>query len=546
MKTKVLTSVKYSLLALGVTAALGTAQASETQRVIVTVKDSAVANTLPMRVSDAELAQFKTQGLASIATQANVEAIETLPSVNAVVMELTPEQLSALEASGNVASIEVDPKRYLPEVTAGSVVPLAESVPYGITMVQANQVSDSSAGNKKVCIMDTGYTRGHPDLPNTGVTGNDGHGSYNTGNWYQDGNGHGTHVAGTIAALGGNGQGVVGVNPSGQLGLHIVKVFNDQGRWAYGSDLIKAIEQCEAAGANVTSMSLGGSGSSTAERNAFASSAQRGMLHIAAAGNGSNSSFSYPASYDAVVSVAAVDSSERVASFSQYNSQVEIAGPGVSVNSTWNDQGYKSISGTSMATPHVSGVAALVWSNFPQCSADQIRSALNATAKDKGSAGRDNYYGHGIVQAKAAYDYLVNTGCGGPVLVADFSATPNGLSVQFSNKSSAGTYSWSFGDGNSSTQTSPSHTYAQAGTYSVTLTVKGANNKTASKSMDVVVKDGSNGGGCSGVEAWNASTYYSTGDKVSYSGYEYQATWWSLGARPDIFSNVWRKGAQCK
>ncbi|MCO7190532.1 MULTISPECIES: S8 family serine peptidase [unclassified Pseudoalteromonas] len=546
MKTKVITSVKYSLLALSVTAALSTAQAAETQRVIVTVKDSAVANTLPMRVSGAELSQFKAQGLASIATQANVEAIETLPSVNAVVMELTAEQLAELEASGNVESVEVDPKRFLPEVSSQSVSPYAESVPYGITMVQANQVSDSSAGNKKVCIMDTGYTRGHPDLPNTGVTGNDGHGSYNTGNWYQDGNGHGTHVAGTIAALGGNGQGVVGVNPSGQLGLHIVKVFNDQGRWAYGSDLIKAIEQCEAAGANVTSMSLGGSGSSTAERNAFAQSAQRGMLHIAAAGNGSNSSFSYPASYDAVVSVAAVDSSERVASFSQYNSQVEIAGPGVNVNSTWNDNSYKSISGTSMATPHVSGVAALVWSNFPSCSADQIRSALNATAKDKGAAGRDNYYGHGIVQAKAAYDYLTNGNCSGPGLIADFSATPNGLSVQFSNKSSAGSYSWSFGDGNSSSQTSPGHTYAQAGTYNVTLTVTGTNNKTATKSLSVTVTDGSNGGGCSGVEAWNSGTYYNTGDKVSYKGYEYQATWWSLGARPDIFSNVWRKGAQCK
>ncbi|TMP39465.1 S8 family serine peptidase [Pseudoalteromonas rubra] len=546
MKTKVLTGVKYSLLALGVTAALGTAQAAETQRVIVTVKDSAVANTLPMRVSGAELSQFKAQGLANIASQANIEAIETLPSVNAVVMELTPEQLADLEASGNIASVEVDPKRFLPEVSSQSVVPYAESVPYGITMVQANQVSDSSAGNKKVCIMDTGYTRGHPDLPNTGVTGNDGHGSYDTGNWYQDGNGHGTHVAGTIAALGGNGQGVVGVNPSGQLGLHIVKVFNDQGRWAYGSDLIKAIEQCEAAGANVTSMSLGGSGSSTAERNAFAQSAQRGMLHIAAAGNGSNSSFSYPASYDAVVSVAAVDSSERVASFSQYNSQVEIAGPGVNVNSTWNNNGYKSISGTSMATPHVSGVAALVWSNFPSCSADQIRSALNATAKDKGAAGRDNYYGHGIVQAKAAYDYLTNGNCSGPGLIADFSATPNGLSVQFSNKSSAGSYSWSFGDGNSSSQTSPNHTYAQAGTYNVTLTVTGTNNKTATKSLSVTVTDGGNGGGCSGVEAWNSGTYYNTGDKVSYKGFEYQATWWSLGARPDIFSNVWRKGAQCK
>lgn len=212
------------------------------------------------------------------------------------------------------------------------------------------------------------------------------------------------------------------------------------------------------------------------------------MLHIAAAGNGGNSSLSYPASYDAVVSVAAVDSSESKASFSQYNSQVEIAGPGVGVNSTWNNGAYRSISGTSMATPHVSGVAALVWSQFPQCTAKQIRNVLNATAKDKGQAGRDTSYGHGIVQAKAAVDYLTANGCDTSGAVdANFSVAVDGMTATFSNQSTSGRYQWQFGDGATSSQTNPSHTYASAGTYQVTLTVTAANNKTASKTVSVTV-----------------------------------------------------------
>ncbi|WP_440056650.1 S8 family serine peptidase (plasmid) [Pseudoalteromonas sp. T1lg65] len=549
MKRNTLKSIlKLSMISAGICASISTVSATEAERVIVTLKDSAVPSVFPANFTTAEINQYKASVLAQSAFETlRTEAITTMPSVNSYVVEATPEQVKLLSGSADVAYVESDPKRFLPSVAPYDFGIAAESTPYGIRMVQADQVSDASSSNRKVCIMDTGYTLGHPDLPSTGITGNDGYGSHDTGVWSNDGNGHGTHVAGTIAAIGGNNQGVVGVNPSGQLGLHIVKVFNDQGNWAYGSDLIKAIEQCEQSGANVTSMSLGGSGSSTAERSAFEQSYQRGLLHIAAAGNSGNSSLSYPASYDAVVSVAAVDSSENKASFSQYNNQVEIAAPGVGVNSTWNNNAYKSISGTSMATPHVSGVAALVWSQHPSCSAQDIRRVLNATAKDKGQAGRDTSYGHGIVQAKAAVDYLNNNGCSGtgtPVQ-ADFSVTTNDLTATFTNRSSDGSYSWSFGDGNSSSQKSPSHTYAAEGTYRVTLTVTTSNNKTASKSTNVTVTKGGNGGDCKGIAAWDVNKHYNQGDRVSYNNYEYLATWWSRSARPDIFSNVWSKQGKC-
>ncbi|USD30725.1 S8 family serine peptidase [Pseudoalteromonas sp. SCSIO 43201] len=538
--------IKLSALSVCVCASLSSVAQADTQRVIVTLKDNATTNVLPLQLNDLEAAHLKSQILSEAAyTTLGTTALGTLPSVNAYVAEVSPAQMQQLQEDKNIAQVEIDPKRYLPAIEPTAIDLLAEATPYGIRMVQADQVSDSYSSNRKVCIMDTGYTLGHQDLPSTGITGNDGYGNYDTGLWSNDGNGHGTHVAGTIAALGGNGTGVVGVNPSGQLGLHIVKVFNDQGRWAYGSNLIKAIEQCEQAGANVTSMSLGGSGSSTAERNAFEQSYQRGMLHIAAAGNGGNSSLSYPASYDAVVSVAAVDSSESKASFSQYNSQVEIAGPGVGVNSTWNNGAYRSISGTSMATPHVSGVAALVWSQFPQCTAKQIRNVLNATAKDKGQAGRDTSYGHGIVQAKAAVDYLTANGCDTSGAVnANFSVAVDGMTATFSNQSTSGRYQWQFGDGATSSQTNPSHTYASAGTYQVTLTVTAANNKTASKTVSVTV-DGAPTG-CKGIQEWNATKRYYKGDRVSFKGFEYKATYWSQGASPEIYSNVWTKVAQCK
>jgi serine protease len=500
-------------------------------------------------MSRADAKTFSANRLQQLANRHQVKPATLMAEQQALSAELTADQLAQLKKDPAVTLIEEDPKRYL----------MAESTPYGITMVNALQVPDNLVGNRKVCILDTGYQLNHPDLINSGVTGDDGYGSNDTGNWYEDGNGHGTHVAGTISAIGGNNQGVVGVNRNGQLKLHIVKVFNNSGSWAYGSDLIAAINQCQAAGANITSMSLGGSGQSTAERQAFEQSYAAGMLHIAAAGNGGNSSLSYPASYDAVVSVAAVDSSGAKASFSQFNNQVEIAAPGVNVNSSWNNGAYKSISGTSMATPHVSGVAALVWSHDPQCSNAQIRNALNKSATDKGAAGRDVNFGFGIINAKAAFDYLA-TSCDGGVVnppqnqapVAKFSASINGRTVTLTNQSTDDkavvSYAWAFGNGQTSTSASPSVTYTADGSYTISLTVKDAEGLSHSASQTVSVKAGGSAG-CSGLTEWVGSKAYVAGNAVSYQGVKYTAKWWTQNQNPASNSgqwDVWRHDGKCQ
>lgn len=383
---------------------------TDQERYIIKFKDEMTSETVEVsalkgkgQISSAKVKGKKPFDIASAKSEvrkAGGAIKKELKKHKMVAATMSKSALNKLRNNPNVESIEVDVRRK----------PMAQTTPYGYTMVQANQFGQSDTTARKVCIIDTGYNLGHPDLPGTndGVTGQANNSA--VGNWYNDGNGHGTHVAGTIAAYD-NNEGVVGVYPG--VDMHIVKIFNDNGQWTYASDLIDAITQCQDAGSNVVNMSLGGGSSSTTERNAMQSFTDAGMLLVAAAGNDGNSAKSYPASYDAVMSVAAVDSNENRASYSQYNDQVEIAAPGSAVQSTYPTNTYASLSGTSMATPHVAGGAALVWSYFPQCSNNQIRSALNATAEDKGSAGRDNFYGYGLMQLADAYNYLNTNGCAG-------------------------------------------------------------------------------------------------------------------------------------
>jgi subtilisin family serine protease len=164
---------------------------------------------------------------------------------------------------------------------------------------------------------------------------------------------------------------------------------------------------------------------------------------------------------------------------------------------------YDYFSGTSMATPTTSGVAALVWSNHPGCSNTQIRAALKATADDQGAAGRDDYYGYGIIKAKAASDHLAALGCGGTTPptgnsfpVAAFTYSCNLLSCAFDASTSSdsdGTivsYTWDFGDESTTTGVVSNHVYAANGTYTVALTVVDDESASSTSSSTVTVNDG--------------------------------------------------------
>jgi len=217
----------------------------------------------------------------------------------------------------------------------------------------------------------------------------------------------------TIGAIGGNNEGFVGVNTydSGFKNFFIGKGLDDTVGWSLAG-IIMAMNQCKVEGAGVISTSFEDTRSNDIFKNAVKTLHENGVLLVAPAGNGGESLFTCPSSYDHVMSVAAVDSSRNIAWFSQYNTQVEISGPGVDVQSTWPGSIYLTNSGTAMACSHVAGVAGLVWSHFPDCKPMQIRFALSRTAVPPNGQSRSNInYGHGIVDAKAAYDFIKKYPC---------------------------------------------------------------------------------------------------------------------------------------
>jgi thermitase len=264
------------------------------------------------------------------------------------------------------------------------------------------------AGGAKVGIVDTGIQQSHPEFGGGRVANCGGVNNFGTSlvliivgsdptivdGKCNDDNGHGTHVAGTIAANANNGTGVAGVAFNSPLA--ICKALNSG-----GSGTLVMIANCitwlSQRNADVISMSLGGSSGSAALQQAVTNATNNGSLLVAAAGNSGNSSLSYPAAYAEVVSVAATDHNDAKASFSQFNADVEVAAPGVNTLSTWNNGAYNTISGTSMATPHAAAVAALIAGTNPGGSPAAWRSELQAATDDKGTPGRDPQFGFGRV-----------------------------------------------------------------------------------------------------------------------------------------------------
>jgi subtilisin family serine protease len=474
---------------------------------------------------DRYIVSFQDVGKGKAALRAaGADVLLDLPRHEAAAVHIPARALNGLGRNPNIEYIERDTLRF----------PMAETLPWGIPAVQADGLSEGTPA-VNVCIIDSGYDNTHLDLPDLTGPNSGSHGGADSP--LADTCFHGTHVAGTIAAVSGNNLGVVGVVP-GKSELTIVKVFDGENcAWAYSSDLVAALDLCLAESAQIINMSLGGRLKSRTEQRAFQAAYNDGVLSIAAAGNDGTTRHSYPASYPSVVSVGAVDSALTVADFSQQTNQVELAAPGVAVRSTvsmgtgfeenltvggsayeatgmegspdesatgplfrcnkvdglgspgdcegasgkiclisrgditfaakaeeckarsgvgvviFNNSAalfsgtfgetpiaipavgvsgtdgailedltgqsatvstttgnYAFYDGTSMATPHVAGVAALVWSQDSTCTNAEIRDAMTSTALDLGPGGRDDAYGYGLVQAA---DAALALSCGG-------------------------------------------------------------------------------------------------------------------------------------
>ncbi len=274
--------------------------------------------------------------------------------------------------------------------------------------------------NFAVGVVDTGIDATHPDLTGKAIqpcsSALAGTGTLISG--CIDDQGHGTHVAGTIAAVGNNGKGIVGVAPEARI--YACKALDSTGS-GYDADIAACmndiVDHRDTYHIGVLSMSLGGTQSSAALSGAVDYAWNHGVLVVAAAGNDGNTSVEYPAGYAHAVSVGATDRNDGHASFSNVNADVEVSAPGVGIVSTvptyptgppdstgqpnggiWDPSGYMALDGTSMATPHAAAVAALIaWQTGK--SGQALRDALDASVDDLGAAGRDSQFGFGRVNA---------------------------------------------------------------------------------------------------------------------------------------------------
>ena len=301
---------------------------------------------------------------------------------------------------------------------------------WGLTKINAPAAWDISTGSGSVVVgvIDSGCDLDHPELAPLLVNGYDmvdlGANPTPPPGWRFEGDfsgrdaipedevGHGTHVAGTIAALSNNGVQVAGVG--WQTKIMPIKALTRMVRISDGrvsgvgssADVAAAIRWAADNGAHVINMSLGADASTSVESSAVAYAIGKGVVVVAAMGNDGTANPSYPAAYPGVVAVGAVDSADKKASFSQTGSHISLVAPGVGILSTYLAGGTTTMSGTSMATPHVAGVAALIKAVKPSATGAEIADILRDTARPLRDAAADpvpnNAYGHGCLDAQAA------------------------------------------------------------------------------------------------------------------------------------------------
>jgi subtilisin family serine protease len=311
------------------------------------------------------------------------------PAIHAVAVDLSEKEIAILKASGAVRYVEPD---YV--VTA-----LGPVMQWNIKQIKADDVQAVHVNGTgvRVAVIDTGIDYTHPDL--AGVYA----GGYNVRSpsaGPMDDNGHGTHCAGILAATG-SSKGIYGTAPG--VRLYAVKVLSDKGDGRV-SDVIEGLFWAKNNSMQVASMSLGMSEDSQALHDAIDEVSAGGVLIVAAAGNsgvasGAGDTMSYPAKYDGVLAVSAVNKYNHRPFWSSTGSTLGVTAPGVNIRSTVPGGKYATYSGTSMAAPHVAGVAALVYGVHPDWSNQQVRQQIISTATPLGNSW---FYGAGLVNAAAA------------------------------------------------------------------------------------------------------------------------------------------------
>ncbi|MDI6831131.1 MAG: DUF5719 family protein [Actinomycetota bacterium] len=247
-----------------------------------------------------------------------------------------------------------------------------------------------------VAVVDSGVDAAHPDLRGRVERGFD---FVDDDEDTADPYGHGTHVAGIIAAAGDNGEGVAGM--AWRARILPVRVLDGSG-YGYYSDIVAGIRYAADRGARVINLSLGGGASSRALQEAVDYASSRGCLLVAAAGNGGLDSLSYPAACEGVLGVGATDSEDRPASFSNRGEGLDLVAPGVAIYATYTGGRYASLSGTSMAAPQVSGTLALMLSREPGLDVGEAEARLTGSARDLCERGWDAASGWGILRVDGA------------------------------------------------------------------------------------------------------------------------------------------------
>ncbi len=291
---------------------------------------------------------------------------------------------------------------------------------WNLSMIRMEDGWDITGGSDEVivAVVDSGVDVDHPDLAPKLVLG---HNILRDNDDVNDDNGHGTHVAGIIAAATNNNIGVAGLSWNSRI-MPVKGIGADGTGTAF--DIANGIVWAVDHGASVINLSVGNYTPSQVLHDAVKYAFDRDAVLVAASGNDNTDQPGYPAAYPEVLAVGAVDYMRQRAEFSNYGEYIDVMAPGVDIPSTFIDNQYASLSGTSMATPHVAGLAALIRSVDPGLSNLEVMEVIRNTSIDLGAQGRDPYFGYGVIDGLSSLRMLTNQTDTQPPQTQNYRRTP--------------------------------------------------------------------------------------------------------------------------